>query len=401
MQLLIEVEKEFVILSVATSQIDDEKKKKIVIIMHSVLNLKFFWVPIIAEMSKKFEVILYIHNDVPEILENIDLNCTIEFIPLERKIKIWKDLLCLWVVYRRLSRDKPDLLQTVTPKAGLLGMLAGVAARVPLRIHTAQGQVWVTAKGIKRKIFKRLDWLIGRLATETLSDSHSQIDFLRDEGVLSPQEGRVLGAGSISGVDLERFNSYIEVNTELAHDLCIKENEFVFLYLGRLHRDKGLEVLTDAFRKVMACTRRRVRLIIVGPDESNLAPFLREALGEIVTVHEYTEKPEDYLRLSDVIVLPSFREGFGNVLIEAAAMGLPAVASKIYGIECAVADDETGILFEVGNPDEMAKAMLTLVEDTAEYERLSQNGIERTTRCFDQHLVVNNLVNYYQQTLEL
>lgn len=368
---------------------------RIVIVMHSVLNLKFFWVPIIETMATEFDVVLYIRNDAPEILSELDLPCRVVFIPIERQIAPWKDLRGLFAIWRQLRLDQPDLLQTVTPKAGLLGMLAGRAAGVPIRVHTFQGQVWATSSGLKRKIFRLIDTFIAKLSTNILADSRTQLDFLRKEGVLRSGAGRVLGSGSISGVDLKRFNHNMPADPALRADIGLSDHTFVFLYVGRLQRDKGLHVLADAYANVLARATRPTRLVVVGPDEENIGPALEEKLGDALVLRPYTSRPEDYLRLADATVLPSFREGFGSSLIEAAAMRLPSVASRIYGIDCAVIDGETGLLFEVGNAVEMASAMLRLIDEPTEYNRLADKALERVKREFDQRVVVSNLMDFY------
>jgi glycosyltransferase involved in cell wall biosynthesis len=374
-------------------------RPRIVVVMHSVLNLKFFWVPILESMTKEFDVTLYIRNDAPEILSELDLPCRVVFIPIERKIAPWKDMRALLAIWRQLQLDQPDLLQTVTPKAGLLGMLAGKMVGVPIRVHTFQGQIWATSNGVKREVFRLIDKLIAQLSTTILADSQTQLEFLRNERVLHQDAGRVLGSGSISGVDLVRFNHKQLENPVLRADLGLTDDDFVFIYVGRLQRDKGLHVLADAYDYVRTRANRTTRLIVVGPDEENIGPVLKERLGDAVVVRPYTSRPEDYLRLSDVAVLPSFREGFGSSLIEAAAMGLPAVASRIYGIDCAVVDGKTGYLFEAGNAKEMADAMLRLVEDPLEYKRHSENALNRVKCEFDQKVVIRNLKDYYHSAL--
>ena len=367
--------------------------------MHSVLNLKFFWIPILQSMKNEFDVILYIRNDMPEVLAELDLPCRVVFIPIERKISPWRDLQALVTIWFQLRRDKPHLLQTVTPKAGLLGMLAGRMAGVPVRIHTFQGQIWATTSGVKRKIFRFIDAVTARLSTAVLADSQTQLEFLWNEGVIRTNVGKVLGSGSISGVDLLQFDPKVPKNQELRREIGLLGNAFVFVYLGRLQRDKGLLVLGEAYRQMHARSASATQLLVVGPDEDNIGPVLKAKLGDAVILRPYTNFPEEYLRLADVAVLPSFREGFGSSLIEAAAMGLPAIASRIYGIDCAVADGETGILFKAGSSEQMAEAMLKLVNDPLEYRRLSANAIARAHSQFDQKLVVDNLLNYYRSSV--
>ena len=372
---------------------------RVVVVMHSVLNLKFFWMPILEAMAKEFDVKLYIRNDVPEIMEKLKLPCPVILMPIERKIAPWKDLRAVLEIWRQLRRDRPELLQTVTPKAGLLGMLAGRLVGVPIRVHTFQGQVWATATGVKRHLFRLIDKLIAGLSTAVLADSRTQLEFLRNQHVLGPAVGQVLGSGSICGVDLSRFDYKMPPDTGLRAELGLADNAFVFIFMGRLQRDKGLLILAEAYADVRARATRATHLVVVGPDEDDLGPILKERLGEALVLRPYTNRPEDYLRLADVAVLPSFREGFGSSLIEAAAMGLPAVASRIYGIDCAVVDGETGYLFEAGNAKEMADAMLRLVDDPVEYSRLAESALARVQRDFDQQVVIANLMEFYRSRL--
>ena len=375
------------------------RRPRIAWVMHSVYNAKFFLVPHLRMLGEEHDVFLYLHNDAPEILSNLDIPASVVEIPIVRHVDPVADLRALWVLYRALRRDRPDLVHSTTPKGGLIGMLAAFFARVPRRVHTFQGEVWAHFTGPKRWFFRLLDWLVARLATEITVVSRSERDFLRSEGVLRPDQGLVLGSGSICGVDLTRFYPNPERGRRVRSELGFDDSDFVVLYLGRMQRDKGLHVLEDALRLLKARAERRVRLLAVGPDEDGLGVGLERAFGDDVRVLSYTESPEDFIAASDVLVLPSFREGFGMVLIEAAAMGVPTVASRIYGISCAVVDEQTGILFDIGNAEAMSNAMERLVADQDLIKRLGDAGALRVQNEFDQKFVIESFREFYRSQI--
>ena len=367
--------------------------------MHSVFNAKHFLVPHFRMLGEEHEVLLYLRNDAPEILAEMDIPARVVEIPIVRRVNPLADLHALWCLYRALRRDRPDLVHSTTAKGGLIGMLAAFFARVPRRVHTFQGEVWPHFGGFKRRFFRFLDWLVARLATEITVVSESERDFLRSEGVLAREQGVVLGSGSICGVDLDRFSANPQARDRLRRELGIEPDETVFLYLGRLQRDKGLNVLQEAFEILRSRVGKPCRLMVVGLDEDGLGAGLKAAFGDRVHVIPYTDKPEDYINAADLLVLPSFREGFGMVLIEAAAIGVPAVASRIYGISCAVADGKTGLLFEVGNSKAMAEAMERLLIDTDLRRKMGESGIRRICEEFDQKLVIEHFRQFYKQQL--
>ena len=375
------------------------RQPKVAWVMHSVFNAKFFLEPHFRMLAEEHEVLLYLRNDAPELLSQMEIPVRVVEIPIVRHVNPLADLRTLWHLYRALRRDRPDLVHSTTAKGGLIGMLAAFLARVPRRVHTFQGEVWPHFSGFKRWFFWFMDWFVVRLATEITVVSASERDFLRSEGVLAPDRGLVLGSGSICGVDLDRFCSNPDTRDGLRRELGIDPDEFVFLFLGRLQRDKGLHVLQEAFDLLRRRVDQPFRLLVVGPDEDGLGAGLKADLGDRIHVIPYTERPEDYIGASDLLLLPSFREGFGMVLIEAAAMGVPAVASRIYGISCAVADGETGLLFEVGNAQAMAEAMERLLTDTSFRQKLGEAGIRRVREEFDQKIVIEHFRQFYNEQL--
>jgi len=311
--------------------------------------------------AKNYEVTVVCNSVDTYLLEGI--NARIIVLSLERKPSPWRDMRSLWQLFNLFHRERFDIVHSIMPKTGMLAMLAARLAFVPVRIHTFTGQVWVTKRGGRRILLKFFDKLIGTFATCALADSPSQRDFLIGEGVLPQGKVRVLGAGSICGVNPVRFHPDTEVKRTVRNSLGIAQNAKVILFVGRLNRDKGMLDLAAAFHSI-AKADLDVVLLLVGAEED--VPFSR--IQEICDVRDdrlryvsFTSTPEHYMAAADIFCLPSYREGFGMTIIEAAACSVPAVASRIYGITDAVEDLETGLLFTAGDVDALVQALLKLI----------------------------------------
>ena len=295
--------------------------------------------------------------------------------------------------YRRL---KPDIVHSVTPKAGALGMTAARLAGVEHRVHTFTGQVWATRTGAARTVLKTADRLIAANTTTTLVDGHSQQRFLRENGVLAAGKSQVLGAGSISGVDTERFCPDAAARSEIRSSLGLAESDLVFVYLGRIRRDKGVFELLEAFHNVQKGNVGS-KLLLVGPSEG--AELDGVPMDNVVQVSEFVNDPERYLAAADVFCLPSHREGFGTAVLEAAACGLPSVVSDIYGLEDTVRDGQTGLVVPVENPTELAAAIERLAQDRTLVKSLGDAAQERAATDFDSKDSSALLVDFYRSLL--
>lgn len=296
-----------------------------------------------------------------------DFNPAIFFkeILISRRISLFADVLALFKLWSFFRSSGFDCVHSIMPKAGLLTMLAATMAGVPVRFHTFTGQVWATRTGLARRFLMLMDRLIASLATSVLTDSLSQRDFLIANRIVTAGKISVLGNGSVVGVDPIRFAHNPETRAQGRLDLGIGVDDFVFLFVGRLNRDKGVTDLLQAFAEISG-HHPGMHLLLVGPDEAGYDAHiagLPNALRQHIHRIGFTSQPERCMAVSDVICLPSYREGFGSVLIEAAAGGLPAVASRIYGISDAVVDGVTGILHKPGNIQEIVLAMLRMAQD--------------------------------------
>ncbi|MBU3654991.1 MAG: glycosyltransferase family 4 protein [Alphaproteobacteria bacterium] len=361
--------------------------------------LKAFLAAPIAELHKRgwaVTVALNLHGSDADFANNIGAKASLHHIDLLRPIAPLADLRAVFQLWRLFRQEKFDIVHSLTPKAGLLAILAAWMAAVPRRVHTFTGQVWATRSGKMRWLLKTLDRVIAHFATALLVDGHSQRDFLVREGIASSNQLKVLGEGSVCGVDTQRFapNSQARVAIRRTHQ--IPTDALVLLYLGRLHVEKGLAELVAAFHHLRR-HNDRLHLLLVGPDEwdSGLGQTPWTKNPENIHLVGLTAKPEQYMAAADIFCLPSYREGFGQSLLEAAAAGLPSVASQIYGISDAVVDGTTGLLVPARDVEGLTHALTRLIDDPALRHQLGQAARQRAIDVFSQTNLVTAWYNFY------
>jgi len=324
-------------------------------------------------------------------------------IPLIREISVFSDVRALFLLARYFYRKKIKIVYSVSPKSGLLSMIAARLIGVPVRIHTFTGQVWVTKVGIMKWVLKLLDYVTAMLATVVIVDSPSQRDFLIDHNVVTADKSLVIGEGSISGVDIERFCPKPNVRKKIRMEMGVSDEVVVFLYVGRLKRDKGLIELSKAFLSISE-ELDNVALWFIGPDEDQIQGEIELIISKYshtVKFIPYTTTPENYMVSSDVFCLPSYREGFGSTIIEAAACEVPSIGSKIYGITDAIQNGKTGVLVEKGNVSELAVAMKRLSNDSIYRIKLGQMAKERVLEKFDQYIISGQLLSIIKRHVDV
>jgi len=374
--------------------------KKICLVTTSPLIVNFFLLPFLASLGRVYRVSLAVNPDEDTALAD-GHGAEVIALPIRRKISPWSDLRTLALLIRLFRERRFDAIHSFSPKAGLLAMVAAWIARIPVRIHIFQGEVWLTRKGAMRLLLKFLDRLVARLATHVLVVSRSERDFLIREGVIRDASSKVLADGSISGVDVKRFHPDPSVRAEIRRLLGIRERDFFILFLGRLTMDKGVLDLAMAFAQ-LATTRREAHLVLVGPDEDHLRGAVEELCTRCsgrVHVVDLTNTPERYLAAADVLCLPSLREGFPTAIIEAAAAGVPAVGSRIYGITDAIIEGETGLLHTPADANDLAEKMEMLMKDPELRERLGTRARQRAVDEFSQQRLTQALLDYYRVAL--
>lgn len=370
--------------------------KKICIVATVPVALRVFMLEHIRELSRYYDVTLMANAERSE-MENL-FNENVCFIPLpiQRKISLLSDFVSLWRLYRIFSNEKFDCVFSIMPKSGLLSMIAAFFARTPKRFHMFTGQVWFTKLGFARFGLKSLDRLLVYCASHLLADSPSQRQFLIDQGVVRANKITVLGKGSISGVDVKRFKPNPEVREKYRKDLGVSKDAIVFLFMARLTHIKGILELARAFNQASE-QMPYAHLLVIGPDEDGIEGDLQILMSACQSnFHRvsYTYDPEGYMAASDVFCIPSYREGFSLATIQAAGVGLPAIASRIYGLSDAVEENVTGIFHTPGAVDEIVVALQRLYFDSVLRAELSSKASHRAHTQFSQEFIVQEMVSF-------
>jgi hypothetical protein len=321
---------------------------------------------------------------------------------MEREIALRADLKSYLSLLRLLRCWRPDLVVAGTPKAGLLVLAAAATVGVPGRVFSLLGLRSATLHGPKRAMVRAAERASARLATDVLCNSYSLRDEAVTERIIAPERTCVVGAGSCTGIDLERFrprSPRSEAARELRRNLGCSDEDLLVGFVGRLNRDKGLPELAEAWALVRD---DHTRLALIGPDEHDpeCAGALRrlEADPTVGFTGLLDDMPTVYEAL-DLMVLPTLREGLGNVLIEAAATGTAVVTTAVTGTTDVVIDGETGTLVPPYDPTALAEAMRTYLRDPELRAAHGKEGRRRTERLFDSKLVLRGQAEYFDSIL--
>ena len=355
-----------------------------------------------ALLAQGWRVTVLVNTRAGRVSDEIAQGAEVIHLDIERNIAPFSDIQTLRFLLKLFSARRFDIVHSVTPKAGLLAMLAACIVGIKVRIHTFTGQVWTTRRGVMQYLLRTLDRVLARCATALLVDSPSQREFLADKKIALRQSLYVLGEGSITGVDTKRFSPNEAARHKLRAELNISADAAVLLYVGRMARDKGIAELVRSFVTV-AMRFEQARLLLVGPDEGVLEAALAlagEFRGRIDTAG-LTQQPEIFMAAADIFCLASHREGFGLSLIEAGSCGLPSVAYQIYGVTDAVANEVTGYLVPLRDENAFAGAICKLIEAPGRREAMGRAARQRAERDFSQHVLVQRWLDFYDGQLAL
>jgi len=297
-------------------------------------------------------------ENLDKVIENE--KCQHIIVPMTRKITPWQDLLCLFQLIKIFRKEKPDIVHSHTPKAGLLGMMAAKISGIKIRIHTVAGLPLMEESGLKYALLKQIEKITYSVANHVWPNSNSLYNFIKKNNLADAYKLKVIGQGSTNGVSITRFNKEtLDKNflTVIKGNINYDTASVYLLYIGRLVKHKGIVALVNVF-SLLKKNYPHLKLILVGIFESSLDPLPKKILKQIVDDPciinvGWSDNAEYYMSLAHYFVFPSYREGFPNVLLEAGAIQLPVICSNIPGNTDIIIHNETGLLFEKKNEKDM------------------------------------------------
>ncbi|MDM1405486.1 glycosyltransferase family 4 protein [Myroides marinus] len=358
-------------------------------------------------LNNYFEVIGLsgLDEDLVEIKEKSGIR--VIDVSMERNISLFNDIISLCKLVVAFRKERPLIVHSITPKAGLLTMLAGKIAGVPIRIHTFTGLIFPTRTGLMQKLLIKMDQLLCWAATNVYPEGLGVKNDLLTYGITS-KPLNILANGNINGVDLEYFNrKSLDPGRlkELQISLGIGEHDFVYVFVGRLVGDKGINELVGAFEKISKDGIENIKLLLVGPFEEDLDPLLSETLESIKTNENiicvgFQKDVRAYFAISNVLVFPSYREGFPNVVLQAGAMELPCIVSDINGCNEIIENGVNGSIIPVISITNISVAMLSFLFNKQLYYELKENSRVIIAERYEQHMVWKATLEEYNYLIK-
>lgn len=328
-------------------------------------------------------------------------------IGMTRKITPVQDLKALWQFYRLCKKHKPAIVHSHTPKAGIIGMLGAKLARVPVRLHTVAGLPLMETTGKTRQVLEAVEKMTYTCATKVYPNSTVLKDFILKSGFCGPDKVKVIGNGSSNGIDTAFYHkkqldpAKLE---QLRTQLGIKPDDFVFVFIGRLVKDKGIQELVIAFKKLQG-QYPQVKLLLVGPFEQDLDPINDSILKEIennpaILSVGFQHDVRPYLAISQALAFPSYREGFPNVPMQAGCFDLPSIVTNINGCNEIIQHGENGLIVPPKSTEELYAAMLTIISDKESFAYMRSQARRMIVERYEQTHFWELLLQEYQTHLK-
>jgi glycosyltransferase involved in cell wall biosynthesis len=380
-------------------------KKKLIRITTVPISLKILLKDQLKFMNNYFEVIGISSNE-KELLEvnEIEGIRTIS-LDMSREITPIKDFTSLIKMIIILLKEKPDIVHTHTPKAGIIGMVASWICRIPYRLHTVAGLPVMEAVGKKKKLLLLVEKLTYFCATNIYPNSIGLEDYILENKLTKKEKLKIIGYGSSNGIDTNYFQRTDEV-IEKASELKIKfdlENKFVFSFVGRIVKDKGIDELLYAFNR-LSKEYENIKLLLIGKFEDDLDPISNESKNildknDFIINVGFQNDIRPYLVASNCFVLPTYREGFPNVVLQSCSMELPCIVTNINGCNEIIQNNENGIIVEPKNQKELYRAMENFLDDNCLVKKLSSNTRLNIIEKYDRQQFFKYLLDEYNRIL--
>jgi glycosyltransferase involved in cell wall biosynthesis len=385
---------------------------------HAVKLLRITTVPISLQlllggqfryMKEKGYDVYTISADGPEVKEVLKEEVEHIAVPFTRKITPIQDLICLIKLVRIVNRIKPDIIHTHTPKAGLLGMLAGWICRTPVRVHTVAGLPLMVASGIKRSVLVMAEQITYACAHRVYPNSQGLWKFIMEELKAAPEKVKVIGKGSSNGIDICAFNRSDELQGKakaIRKKHGIEDNDIVFSFVGRIVQDKGVVELVESFKALtdlqLPATKGKAFLVMVGPFEEDLDPLPEDVVKFIQTdkrviLAGFQSDVRPWVMASDIFVFPSYREGFPNVVMQSCLLEVPCIVSDINGCNEIISRDITGLIVPVRDVKSLSSAMIELMKDEAKRQKFANAAKTYVSANFGRQYVWECIRKEYEQ----
>ena len=353
--------------------------------------------PMITKLKEEYE--LQLLSSPGEKLDKLckDYDIKGHSVYMFRRMSPFKDIKSLLQLIKVFRKEKPYMVHSMTPKAGMLCMLAAWITRVPCRVHTFTGLVWPTSKGLTRKLLIFTDWVTCACTTHVIPEGKGVMDDLQNSVTNKPM--KVLGYGNVRGVDMVRFSRRVDIETKASS--IRKENLFTFVFVGRIVGDKGINELVEAFVSLQK-KYNDIRLLLIGNYEGTLDPLKPETNEKIKTSPfiefvgpKYGDDLIAHYAASDCFVFPSYREGFPNTVMEAGAMDLPCIVTDINGSREIIENGVNGLIIPSKDTHSLYQAMEKMVSDKEMVLKMRSNARQMIESRFEQSYVQQCLLDFY------
>lgn len=378
-------------------------RKKVFRILTAPVSMNIILKGQLSFMNQFFEVVGVTKKDDKHYSE-VSKREGIRMIPIDfaRMISPYRDLKVLIELYFILRREKPEIVHTQTPKAGLLGLLAAKMAGIQIRVHTIGGIPWMESKGVKRTLLKMFEKFTYSLANRVYPNSRGLESFILNEAICKPQKIKVLGNGGSNGINTDYFISDLDQRVLLREKYNIDDETTVLGFVGRIAKEKGINELLDVFEELKL--KYKLKILLIGLFEQTNGILGNEVRSKIETHPDILflgrfDDVRPYYSMMDIFVFPSYREGFPNAVLEACSMGLPIIATDINGCNEIIEDEVNGLLIQPKSRSSLKNALIKLIESHELRCNLAREGRLKVLNLFKREILFNAIKGEYESLL--